>query len=307
MYVDEDGEFFFAAIAIGAFIGASMGTIQAHMNGDPWYQGALKGALVGGVGGAMGGGAAILGQSLGVSGILTGAAYGAATGAVTGSVTGGLNVALYEKNIAEGMKNGAITGGITGGVMGAACGGYTAYKNGDNMWWGTEIGDNRTEWSFFNWDKADELSFGMPKLKERLTNGCVLGSTESFSLKSGKNYYKRLAMMEMNYSSKVGITNKNWIKYMLNKNYEISNSLSLKQLTQINPKNAGVSVWLHYDYYPRESQLFHNIPLERVEYIASKNYYRLCCMDPNTGNVLHFDATQKMINDGLLHLYRVRW
>lgn len=112
VYVDPDGNFFFAPIIVGSIVGAFLGGIDAVNQGGSFLSGALKGAFIGGIGG-------------GISGALSGAftswgmvGSGIANGAITGFVSGGLTAAFNGTNFFNGALNGALSGGVIGGVTG---------------------------------------------------------------------------------------------------------------------------------------------------------------------------------------------
>ncbi len=104
MYTDPDGEFFFAPIIIGAFIGGYMSGMNSYVSGEGlWYQEMFKGMAVGAVGGFLGafGNPANLGSSIG-------------WGAVEGAATGALSSALDKRSAAEGALIGAGFGAVGG-------------------------------------------------------------------------------------------------------------------------------------------------------------------------------------------------
>ena len=126
VYVDQDGEFFWIPVIIGAAVGAYMGSVQAN-NGEfnpfkwdysraTWIGlggGALIGGLSGGVGAALGG--AVAGGTSLVSSMIGGAASGLISGAGFSILPGGGGKVLQGMGV--GLLSGAI-GGLVGGAIG---------------------------------------------------------------------------------------------------------------------------------------------------------------------------------------------
>ena len=126
VYVDQDGEFFWIPVIIGAAVGAYMGAVQAN-NGEfnpfkwdysraTWIGlggGALIGGLSGGVGAALGG--AVAGGTSLVSSMIDGAASGLISGAGFSILPGGGGKVLQGMGV--GLLSGAI-GGLVGGAIG---------------------------------------------------------------------------------------------------------------------------------------------------------------------------------------------
>lgn len=158
-YVDEDGEFFFTAIAIAAVI-AGVTNVAVHwkeIKATGGWKGFWKGAGYFGIGALAGGagtaaGIAILPlmaptitSAVGITsaqfaaatmGFLPGAAFGAVSGAVDGflcnmgnAFIGGANLGQAFNAGASGFLQGSIGGAIAGGVSGA----YSAFKGGENI------------------------------------------------------------------------------------------------------------------------------------------------------------------------------
>ena len=147
---DPSGEFFWVAVAIGAFFGGATAAIQGGNFGDIFL-----GALIGGIAGGLGAGLSnVVAQSLGVvgssagffgnaalsaSGFWTSAAVGAAGGFAAGFVGAASNAwikgASFSQGIKAGLKAGAIAG-ASAGLIGGVSGGLRASKNGGNFWTG---------------------------------------------------------------------------------------------------------------------------------------------------------------------------
>jgi hypothetical protein len=130
MFTDADGEFFIAAIIIGAVFGAWVAGSKANgtMNplkwnwGKTWDKIAL-GAVIGGVSGAAGAWAGQLALSIfsaSATSVVGGAIFGAASGLVGGAIGGGFMAALFNEPILKGAFNGAWQGAVFGGILGAA-------------------------------------------------------------------------------------------------------------------------------------------------------------------------------------------
>ena len=153
VYIDEDGDFFWIAVAIGAIVNTTMQAINGNINsvGD-FFIAAGVGAL-GGAAAAIGGGAAMslmngyglagtmayaMAGSTGLgfaSGMIVGASAGFAGGLVTGAGNSWASGAGFGEGLMEGLKIGSV-GALSGGVIGGLAGGIAAHKQGANFWTG---------------------------------------------------------------------------------------------------------------------------------------------------------------------------
>ena len=126
VYIDQDGEFFWAAVAIGALINVGSKAISGKID-NVWD--ALGATVVGGLAGAAGYGAFI--KAGATVGFLSGAASGGAGGFVGGAGNAWLDGASFGEGLLAGVT-GAVGGAITGGVVS----GVSASINGNNFWSG---------------------------------------------------------------------------------------------------------------------------------------------------------------------------
>lgn len=157
-YVDEDGEFFWAAIGIAALIGATT-NVAAHwseIQKEKGWKAFWKGFGYAAIGGAAGGLSAMAGIGTAVgfghmltttggavalysTGIVPGAAMGSVSGAVDGFLSSSLNSLFEGNSLKESLKVGgigALSGAITGAIAGGIDGGVRAYQTGRNVWSG---------------------------------------------------------------------------------------------------------------------------------------------------------------------------
>ena len=152
MFVDQDGEFFWAAVGIAAFIGGTINLVthwDAVQAGGFWkgVQYFATGAVAGGVGAAVGIGAAVgFGGMLGVTvasytaattGFINGALAGAAGGAAGGFISEAGNSLIEGQGLGNSLLNGlygAASGAISGGLTGGITGGIQAKQLGMNFW-----------------------------------------------------------------------------------------------------------------------------------------------------------------------------
>ncbi len=148
-YVDQNGEFLWFAVAIGALIGGISQAINGGNFGDILF-GAVSGAIIGavsaGVGNLAAGGSFFGSAAANVVGFNAGFVAGAAAGAVGGFLSGAVNTWYNGGSFSNGIFNGvqgAARGGIFGGVSGGIFGGVRANKMGLNFWDGMNP-SNRT-------------------------------------------------------------------------------------------------------------------------------------------------------------------
>ncbi len=152
MYVDENGEFFWAAVGIAALIGGTINLVthwDAVQAGGFWkgVQYFATGAVAGGVGAAVGIGAAVgFGGMLGVTaasytaattGFIHGALAGAAGGTAGGFISEAGNSLIEGQSLGNSLLNGlygAASGAISGGLTGGISGGIQATRLGMNFW-----------------------------------------------------------------------------------------------------------------------------------------------------------------------------
>lgn len=147
-YTDASGEFFWIAVAIGAFMGGVTAAMKGGDFGDILL-GALIGGIAGGIGAGVGnlvaGGAFIGGKAMAASGFLNGALAGAAGGFAAGFSGAALNTWANGGNFGDGLAAG-FKAGVQGALVGAAVGGITggvrASKQGKGFWSGkvNEVG-----------------------------------------------------------------------------------------------------------------------------------------------------------------------
>nr|WP_314289224.1 RHS repeat-associated core domain-containing protein [uncultured Capnocytophaga sp.] len=154
VYVDQDGEFFWIPVIIGAIVGAYIGGSQAngtynpfrwdYSSGNTWL-GIGGGAVIGGVSGVAAtyvGGLAAAGLAThGITGgIIGGVAVGAASGIVGGAISGGFMSLLPggDGKFLSSATWGALSGFVGGAVIGGTIGAFTTPK-GHNIWTGREI------------------------------------------------------------------------------------------------------------------------------------------------------------------------
>ncbi|MGS2741650.1 RHS repeat-associated core domain-containing protein [Sinomicrobium sp. M5D2P17] len=150
MYVDQNGEFFWIAVGIGALIGAVTQAIKPGANFGKILGGALIGAAAGAIGAGVGNivsGGGFFASKVAVT--IGGAALGGAAGGV---VNAGLSATFFGGNIGKGILQGGLTGFISGGlgtylgggtgalVGGATAGALGAAMNGENVFFGALIG-----------------------------------------------------------------------------------------------------------------------------------------------------------------------
>ncbi len=155
-YVDEDGEFFWAAVGIAALVGGivNVATHWKEIKATGGWKGFWKGAgyfaiggIAGGAGMAVGIGAAVgfghmltttaAGYSLYTTGFLGGAYSGAMEGLTQGFIQGTGNALIEGENLgtALGMGGiGALSGGVSGGLTGGVMSGIKAVMQGKNFW-----------------------------------------------------------------------------------------------------------------------------------------------------------------------------
>lgn len=160
-YVDQDGEFFWAAVGIAALISGAV-NVATHWNEikvNGFWSGAkyfVTGAVAGGVGAAVGIGAAVgFGSMLSVTaasftaattGFIKGAIVGAASGAASGFVLDTGNSLIGGNNLGNALLNGlkgAGSGALSGAVIGGVAGGHRALKEGVNFWTGSTPDPNK--------------------------------------------------------------------------------------------------------------------------------------------------------------------
>ncbi|NGF57656.1 hypothetical protein G5B00_14145 [Parapedobacter sp. SGR-10] len=125
VYVDENGEFFFIPIIIGAIIGGVSGYLAGKAPGAKGWD--MVGYIAGGAGiGALSGGAAVGISAIGGGAMLAGGVAGAISGAGFSGLATGWNGEAMLKGAAYGFASGFVGGGIAsamGGGWGAVAGG----------------------------------------------------------------------------------------------------------------------------------------------------------------------------------------
>jgi RHS repeat-associated protein len=178
-YTDPDGEFFLAAIFIGAFINTAMQGITGnlHNTGDFW-----KAFGIGALSGAAGAGAGSLASgAIHFGGFAGGSLIGAAGGAAGGFVGGAGNAWANGASFGNGLKSGLIGGGIgaiAGGLIGGITRGISDAKNGYDFWNGSridefQIGDPLTSSENYvkqanEYNSSFEAEFDTENLQERM-------------------------------------------------------------------------------------------------------------------------------------------
>ncbi|MCQ4914913.1 FG-GAP-like repeat-containing protein [Bacteroides nordii] len=133
-YTDPDGEFFFAAIFIGAIMNAAIQGFTGNLHGG--VGDFFKAAGIGALSGAAGAGA---GSILGTAGFVSGAINGTLGGFAGGMVSGAGNAWMDGASFGQGLKTGLIggtIGGANGLLVGGLVSGITAVRHGGNFWSG---------------------------------------------------------------------------------------------------------------------------------------------------------------------------
>jgi len=193
---DPSGEFFWFAVAIGAFFG---GATAAMQGGDFWD--ILGGALIGGIAGGLGAGLGNLAaQGLGfastggaaagffgnaalsVTGFGAGFTVGFVGGFASGFVGAAGNAMLkgqkFGKSLLMGLKAGFFSG-VAAGVLNGVSAGLKATKNGGNFWSG-----KRPEVNSVSTLKPQGIEpVGLPKPKGDLSGLEAIDSSNSLSSK----------------------------------------------------------------------------------------------------------------------------
>lgn len=134
LYTDPDGEFFFAAIFIGAIMNAAIQGFTGNLHGG--VGDFFKAAGIGALSGAAGAGA---GSILGTAGFVSGAINGTLGGFAGGMVSGAGNAWMDGASFGQGLKTGLIggtIGGANGLLVGGLVSGITAVRHGGNFWSG---------------------------------------------------------------------------------------------------------------------------------------------------------------------------
>lgn len=163
-YTDPSGEIFgiddfLIFAAVGGVINVAM-NIDNISNG--WdFLGYFGVGAAAGVGGAYIG--SLVAGAIGVAGVIGGAASGFAGGATSGFVLGGGNsIVTNGWDMSAALKagfNGMLVSAISGALIGGAVGGYSAYKQGNNIWTGKS---NYTPQVELDYKQMDELA---PKIQ----------------------------------------------------------------------------------------------------------------------------------------------
>ena len=198
MYTDQDGEFFWFAVLIGALIGGVSAAAKKGANFGDILLGALIGGVAAGVGAGVGnlvaGGAFFGNAALSVTGFWAGAASGAAGGFAAGFVgsaaTAWLNGASFGEGLWAGVKSGVI-GGVIGGAVGGITGGIRANKMGLDFWHGNSL-NNKTlsliEMSGFNLDDAiDPTDANLIKARESWMPDAPMENVKNFTVENVPN------------------------------------------------------------------------------------------------------------------------
>lgn len=154
-YIDEDGQFFWVAVGLGAAIGgivnfathwdeiASAGGWNSVWKGLGYFG---VGAVAGGTGAAVSIGAAVgvggmmgLSSVVATSGFVSGVSSGAAGGAVSGFLTEFSNSLIEGEGFETSLKNGlsgSVSGAVFGGLFNGTANGINAVRNGRDFWSG---------------------------------------------------------------------------------------------------------------------------------------------------------------------------
>ena len=241
-YVDEDGEFFWAAVGIGALIGGiiNVGTHLDEIKTGGFLTVAsyfLTGALAGGVGTAIGIGAAVgFGSMLGTTaasytlattGIIKGALIGMANGATSGFILDTGNSLIQGENIGNSLLNGlqgAATGGALGAITGGFFGGRQAWKEDANLLTGAF---NRNYSGYLGYDENGLVRYvGITK---RDPDVRFLEHWESGTNRSGLRFERQIKYLTK-YEARV------WEQQQINKYQMIKNGGQLYNLrNEISP------------------------------------------------------------------------
>jgi RHS repeat-associated protein len=198
MMVDPDGElafipFLLTAIKIYGAVSTAYNVYQAYrQNGLIGAGQALMSAATG-----MAIGAALGPLSVGplvdfanIKGAFPGGVVGGLSGALTGGLAGGINSSLWGGDFSDGFRGGAIGGAVTGALAGGNWGYINAKNAGKNVWWGNDVKYNRTQTSFFNFNKPDIYRSPIrANGGSKITNGCFPKCLETTGLLYGKDEY----------------------------------------------------------------------------------------------------------------------
>ena len=189
-YNDPSGEFPFLVIAAYiAMQGVIAGDMAQHSEMSYWggfAMGAGTAALSMGVGAA-------IGPVMAGTGVIPGAVNIMVPAAISGGITYGLNSAITGQPFDwKGFGLNVALAGLEGGIEG----GYAAlaYNNANpanlkNVWWGGKIGQNRNQWSFYNWDAPDVYSSPVGDNFGKANGECMLRVDEEASRSYGLNKY----------------------------------------------------------------------------------------------------------------------
>jgi len=224
-FVDPSGEWVMIAVFalysawnMGLKAGIAAERSGGHFWRDGFWKGAIAGAFIGSAG-YIAGGAAV--NFFNIGGIFSGAAIGSLTGAAVGGIGGGLSSWAMGGDFWDGAKHGALIGGISGAFSGGLAGYGIAKADGKNLWWGSEIKDGRTQWSFFTSEKHyEEIQWNIRDVGSKSPNDCVPTSfTEANDFFGGTTSYERYKAIT-NYQDGVGtFTNQAGYEKMLSEQF----------------------------------------------------------------------------------------
>ena len=186
MLSDPDGEFFWLAAILGAWMGLGHAVATSDDSGWAFVGDCFKGSFVGAVAGTVG---ALTGGIPQIAGIIPGALAGAGIGALTGAATSvamnGLSNVINGQNFWDNWQQSALSGAISGGIAGGIRGGIQGFQISKarnlNYWIGRDRaylggGKYRSQWSLA-WgasDIPDVIEFkSAPYTGPPITNGCL--------------------------------------------------------------------------------------------------------------------------------------
>jgi len=231
--------------------------------------------VVGGLSGAAGAGAGMLTQGLQVYGAIPGALIEGGIQGVAGGLAGGFGNVIMEDDwdaFGSGFEQGFVTGFILGGISGGIKGCLLADANSKNLWWGNEIKEGRTKWSFFTSELPYEtIEFPVKSFDSMRLNDCIpitlLEDDNSF----GGNLTYDQAVIDSKYIEGHGVDlTKEKYRELLSGKFKVSNFdpgvLANTDWSKQNLSDKGLLInanWKH-------NLIRHSDVLRSIEYYHSK-------------------------------------
>ncbi len=97
------------------------------------------------------------------------------------------NMTFNNMSSGEASKSAALSS-ILPAAIGGFKGGLTALANDKNFWWGTKVGNKRSQWSFFNWDLPKHVvDFDIPYSGDLDGKECLAKAAYELEQKYGGN------------------------------------------------------------------------------------------------------------------------